>query len=157
VIVFANLIHYAVDLAPHGRIVGAPRRQAAQMRDNDPGDVVDGFIEILPAQLLALLLHQPRLQHLGLDPDVFGIGPTARRLPPLPTQVSYIGKAALVEREAITLPLDHAFGFDAIGVIVTAPIVLKLQRRKQQDHRGILEGTSKRGGGGNGGAGCQGG
>jgi hypothetical protein len=31
-------------------------------------------------------------------------------LPPLAPQVSQIGNAALVEREAVTLPLDYAFG-----------------------------------------------
>jgi hypothetical protein len=41
---------------------------------------------------------------------VLGISLTARRLPPLAPQVSQIGNAALVEREAFTLPLDYAFG-----------------------------------------------
>ena len=36
----------------------------------------------------------------------------ARRMPPLAPQVSQIGNSALVEREAITWPLDHAFGFE---------------------------------------------
>jgi hypothetical protein len=33
-----------------------------------------------------------------------------------PPQVSQVGNAALVEREAVTLPLDHAFGFELADV-----------------------------------------
>ena len=33
----------------------------------------------------------------------------------LAPQVSQVGNAALIEREATTLPLDHAFGFDMSG------------------------------------------
>jgi hypothetical protein len=36
-----DLTHHRVDLAPHQQIVGAPRRHAAQMRENDPGNAVD--------------------------------------------------------------------------------------------------------------------
>jgi hypothetical protein len=61
-------------------------------------------------------LHQPQLQYLGLDRDVISVGLRARRLPPLAPQVSQVGNAALVEREAITLPLDHAFGFELADV-----------------------------------------
>ena len=32
--------------------------------------------------------------------------------PPLAPQESQVGNAALVEREAAALPLDHAFGFE---------------------------------------------
>ena len=67
--------------------------------------------------------HQlPRL--LGnAEPDQFGLRPlkisvrlTARRLPFLAPQVSNVGNAALIEREAVTLPLDHAFGFELADV-----------------------------------------
>ena len=44
----ADLIHYRVDLPPHRQIVGAPRRHAAQMRQNDPGNLVDDRIKIRP-------------------------------------------------------------------------------------------------------------
>jgi hypothetical protein len=40
----------------------------------------------------------------------------ARRLLPLAPQVSQIGNAALVEREAATLPLDYAFSFELADV-----------------------------------------
>jgi len=39
------------------------------------------------------------------------VGLRARRLLPLAPQVSQRGNAAMVEREAFTLPLDHTFGF----------------------------------------------
>jgi hypothetical protein len=50
------------------------------------------------------------------EPDPFGLGPiktnvrlTARRLPPLVPQASQVGNTALIEREAVNLPLDHTF------------------------------------------------
>jgi hypothetical protein len=102
------------------------------MRDNDPGDVVDGLVEILPAHQLALLFHQPQLQHLGLDPDVIGIGLTARRLPPLAPQISQIGNAALIEREAAALLLDHAFAFSRRFVVHAAPDCPSVKSRQQE-------------------------
>src|SRR5439155_4617595 len=53
----------------------------------------------------------------------------ARRLLPLPPQVSQVGNAALVEREAVTLPLDHAFGFELADIGPTAIEVLRQRRR----------------------------
>jgi hypothetical protein len=81
-----------------------------------PRNAVDQFIDIGPAHQFALLLHQPQLQHLGLDLDVISVSLTARRLPPLAPQVSEVSNAALLEREAVTLPLDHAFGFELTDV-----------------------------------------
>jgi hypothetical protein len=52
------------------------------------------------------------LQHLGLGRDVRSIGLLARRLLSLAPQVSQVSDAAMIEREAVTLPLDHAFGFE---------------------------------------------
>jgi hypothetical protein len=43
---------------------------------------------------------------------VFSVGLTAWRLPPLAPQVADLGNAAPIKREAVTLPLDHAFGFE---------------------------------------------
>ena len=48
---------------------------------------------------------------------MLGISRSARRLLPLTPQVSQVGNAALVEREAVTLPLDHAFGFELADVV----------------------------------------
>jgi hypothetical protein len=36
-----------------------------------------------------------------------------------------IGNAALIEREAVTLPLDHAFGFELADV---GPAAIEMQR-----------------------------
>jgi hypothetical protein len=71
---------------------------------------------LLPGHQLAPPLHQAQLQHLSLDLDVISVGLRARRLPPLTPQISQIGNAALVEREAVTVPLDHAFSFELVDV-----------------------------------------
>ena len=83
------------------------------MRQRDASDLVDQFIDIALAHQFALLLHQSQLQHLRLDR---GVSLRARRLLPLASQVSQVGNAALVEQEAVTLPLDHAFGFEFADV-----------------------------------------
>jgi hypothetical protein len=57
---------------------------------------------------------------------VIGVGLAARRLPPLAPQVSQIGNAALVERIAVTLPLDHAIGFE-LADVGTAAIEVERQ------------------------------
>jgi len=56
---------------------------------------------------------------------MFSVGLTARRLPPLAPQVSNVGNAALVERVAVTLPLDHAFGFERADVCSAAIKMLR--------------------------------
>jgi len=43
---------------------------------------------------------------------VISIGLAARRLLPFVPQMSQVGNAAPIKREAVTLPLDHAFGFE---------------------------------------------
>ena len=62
----------------------------------------------------------PRSAHragrLDIRPAVSGVGLTARRLPPLAPQVSQVGNSAVVEWEAVTLRLDHAFGFEFADV-----------------------------------------
>jgi hypothetical protein len=54
----------------------------------------------------------------------------------LAPQVSQIGNAALVEREAVTLPLDHAIGFELAEVGAAAIEVYRQCRRA--DGRGPL-------------------
>ena len=44
---------------------------------------------------------------------------------PLAPQVSQVGNAAPVEREAVTLPLDHPFGFELADVGSAAIDVLR--------------------------------
>ena len=73
----------------------------------------------------ALLLHQPQLQRFSLDLDVTSVGLRARRMPPLAPQVSQVGNAALVEREAVTLPLDHSIGFELADIGSAAIEVLR--------------------------------
>ena len=123
----ADLKYDPLDAAPHRETTTrrTPRRQARQGGQGDTSDAVDQRIDIAPAHQLALLLHQPQLQHLGLDLDVNSISLTARRLPPLASQVSQVGNAALIKREAVTLPLDHAFGFELADV---GPAAIEVQR-----------------------------
>ena len=56
---------------------------------------------------------------------MFGISRSARRLLPFAPQVSQVGHAALIEREAVTLALDHAFGFELADVGPAAIEVLR--------------------------------
>ena len=84
-----------------------------------------------------------RLQHLSLDLDVIGVGLRARRLLPLAPQVSQVGNAALIEREAVTLPLDHAFGFELPDV---SPAAIEMQRQcRRADGRWLGKSTSRAG------------
>jgi hypothetical protein len=95
------------------------------MRQHHIADAVDQFVDLVHPHRFALLLQQAQLQqHLGLDLDVISVCLIARRLPLAP-QVSQVGNAALVEREAVTLPLDHAFGFELADVGPAAIEVLR--------------------------------
>jgi hypothetical protein len=96
---------------------------------------------IRPAHQFAPGLHQPQVQHLGLDLDVISVSFTARRLPSLAPQVSQVGNSALVEREAATLPLDYAFGFKLADV---GPAAIKVQRQcRRTDGRGLSGSRSR--------------
>jgi hypothetical protein len=70
--------------------------------------------------MLRRVARSPRGAHragrLDIRPAVSGVGLTARRLPPLAPQVSQVGNSAVVEWEAVTLRLDHAFGFEFADV-----------------------------------------
>ena len=60
----------------------------------------------------------------------------------LAPQISQIGSAALIEREAITLPPDRAFGFELADV---GPAAIEVQRQcRRADGRG-LGGSPSRG------------
>ena len=55
----------------------------------------------------------------------------------LAPQVSQVGNAALVEREAVTLPLDHALGFELADV---GPAAIEVQRQcRRADGRGLSD------------------
>jgi hypothetical protein len=97
-----DLRHDRIDVAPPQHVATATRVHAAQMRQHGSSDLVDQCIDIDPAHQFALLVHQAQLQHLGVDLDVISVGLCARRLLPLAPQVSRVGNAALIEREAGT-------------------------------------------------------
>jgi hypothetical protein len=44
---------------------------------------------------------------------------------PLAPQVSQVGNAALIERETVSLPLDHAFGFELADIGAAAIKMLR--------------------------------
>ena len=54
------------------------------------------------------------------------ISRSARRLLPLAPQVTQVGNAALVEREAATLPQDHTVGCELPDV---GPAAIEVQRQ----------------------------
>ena len=130
----------------HGRTTC---RQARQCCQGDTGNAVDQCIDIRLPHQLPPVLHQPQLQDLGLDLDVISVGLTAWRLPPLAPQVSQVGNAALVEREAVTLPLDHAFGFELADI---GPAAIKMLRQCRRADGCGLSGSRSRDGLGAGGA-----
>jgi hypothetical protein len=63
------------------------------------------------------------------------------RLPPLAPQVSQVGNAARIERETVTLPLDHAFGFELADV---RPAAIEVRRQcRRADGRGFSGSRSR--------------
>ena len=75
---------------------------------------------------MPLLLGNAEPDQFGLRPLKISVRLTAWRLSPLAPQVSQVGNAALIEREAVTLPLDHAFGFELADV---GPAAIEMQRQ----------------------------
>jgi hypothetical protein len=49
-------------------------------------------------------------------------------LPPLAPQVSQVGNTALIKLKAVTLPLDHAIGFELPDV---GPAAIKMLRQRE--------------------------
>jgi hypothetical protein len=86
------------------------------MRQRDAAHRVDQRNDILAQHQLALLLHDPDAQQCRLRQGMLRISRSARRLLPLAPQVSQVGNSALIEREALALPLDHAFGLELADV-----------------------------------------
>src|SRR6267142_1745838 len=84
---------------------------------------------------LSLLLGNAEPDQFGLRPLKISVRLTAWRLPFLAPQVSQIGSAAVIEREAVTLPLDHAFGFE-LADVGAAAIEVQGQCRRA-DGRGL--------------------
>jgi hypothetical protein len=120
-----QIIHRLVDHTPHGQITttapGGEARQARQEQADHFIHVADRFIE---RDQVPFLLGNAEPDQFGLRPLKISVRLTARRLPPLAPQVSQVGNAALIEREAVTLPLDHAFGFELPDVGPAATKVL---------------------------------
>ena len=103
----------------------AARRHAGQVRQR-ASDLVDQRISVRPEHQFSFLLHQPHLHHLGLCLDVNSVSLRAWRLLPLAPQVSQVVFAALIERKAVTLPLDHAFSFELADV---GPAAIEMERQ----------------------------
>jgi hypothetical protein len=74
-------------------------------------------------------LGKAKPDQLGLRPVKISVGLAARRSLPLAPQVSQVGNAALVKRESVTLPLDHALDFKLTDVCAAAIEVLCQCRR----------------------------
>ena len=84
-----------------------------------------------PAHQFAPLLHQPHLQHSVLI-LTWSASASVRGDP---RRYRKLSNAALIDREAITLPLDHAFGFELADV---GPAAIKMQRHcRRADGRGL--------------------
>jgi hypothetical protein len=128
----AHLEYDPLDAAPGRKITSrcTPRRQARQMRQSTvPASWSISSSTSALVHRFSLLLHQPQLPHLGLDRDVGSIGLTAWRLLLLAPQVSQVGNAALVERIAVTHPINHAFGFELADV---GPGAIEVQRKRRR-------------------------
>ena len=121
-----QVVHRLVDRTTRSQITtAAPGREARQARQEQADHfvhVADSFVE---RDQVPLLLGNAEPDQFGLRPLKISVRLTAWRLPPLAPQVSQVGNAALVEREAVTLPLDHAFGFELADV---GPAAIKVLR-----------------------------
>ncbi|WP_456636244.1 hypothetical protein [Bradyrhizobium sp. USDA 10063] len=127
------------------RLTAAPREHQADMPLGcvriGASDLVDQRIDLVPSYQFSLLLHQSQLQHLGLDFDVVSDGLVTRRWSSLASQESRIG-AALVDREAVSLPLDDAFSFELVGA---AAIEVQCQCRRADNGCGLSKSWSRGG------------
>jgi hypothetical protein len=84
--------------------------------------VADRFLQ---RDQVPLLLSNAEPDQFGLRPLKINVRLAAWRLPLLAPQVSQVGNAALVEREAVTLPLDHALGFELVDI---GPAAIEMRR-----------------------------
>jgi hypothetical protein len=112
------------------------------MRQHHTADAGDQFVDLVHPHQLALLLRQARSCSISvLTLTWISVSLTAWRLSPLAPQISQIGSAALVEREAATLPLDHALGFELADV---GPAAIEMQRQCRRAHGRGLGGSPSR-------------
>ena len=71
---------------------------------------------------------------------MISVGLRSRRLLPFAPQVPQVSNAALVQQEAVTLPLDYAFGFELADV---SPAAIKMQgQHRRADGRGLFASRS---------------
>jgi hypothetical protein len=102
-----------VDSAARSQITTtAPSRESRQARYKQTDHFIHVADRFLQRDQVPLLLGNAESDQLGLRPLKISIRLTARRLPSLTPQVSQVGNAALVEREAVALPLDQALRFE---------------------------------------------
>ena len=112
-----QIVHRLVDGAARGQITtAAPGHEPRQARQEQADHFIHVADRFLQRDQVPLLLGNAEPDQFGLRPLKISVRLTAWRLPPLAPQVSQVGNAALVEREAVTLPLDHAFGFELADV-----------------------------------------
>jgi len=99
------------------------------------------FIDRVTSHQGALLLLDPDAQQCRLRQGMLRISRSARRLLPLASQISEVGNTALIEREAVTLSLDHTFGFEFADV---GPGAIEVQRQcRCADSRGLSGSRSR--------------
>ena len=112
-----QVIHRLVNGTTRCQITTAtPGREAREPRYKQTDHFIHVADRFLQRDQVPLLLGNAEPDQFGLRPLKISVRLIARRLPPLAPQVSQVGNAALIEREAVTLPLDHAFGFELADV-----------------------------------------
>jgi hypothetical protein len=122
-----QIMYRLVDHTPTGQITtAAPGREARQARYEQTDHFIHVADRFLQRDQVPLFLGNAEPDQFGLRPLKISVRLTAWRLPPLAPQEPQVGNAALIEREAVTLPLDHAFGFELADV---GPAAIEVQRR----------------------------
>ena len=130
----ANLEHHRSMLAPDRQIARAPRRHAASGCVRTTPAMPSMTASTSPGAPARAASRRIRCEHRRLGFAMAPRLPPTWRLPSLAPQVSQVGNAALIEREAITLPLDHAISFELADV---GPAAIEMQRQcRRADGRG---------------------
>jgi hypothetical protein len=123
----AQVKHGLVDRAARGQITtAASGRQTAQAGQEQPDQLLHLAERFLLRDQFPFLLGNADANQLRFREGELRVSRRAWRLLPLAPQVSQVGNTALVEREAVTLPLDHAFGFEFSDV---GPAAIEVQRQ----------------------------
>jgi hypothetical protein len=137
-----QVIHRLIDHTTRGQITtAAPGREARQAREEQADNFVHVADRFLQWDQVPLLLGNAEPDQFGLRPLKISVRLTAGRLPSLASQVSQVGNAALIERETVTLPLDHAFGFELADV---GPAAIEMLGQCLRADGGGLSGSRSR-------------